>query len=83
MQLLDKLPLNGHKSWIGGVAMIVIGVASFLISLVSPDNAYGISLLSAVEAISVGLGIIGIAHKVDKAGRAATWRDNVNEARNK
>lgn len=64
--LLDSLPLNGQKTYISGVCMIVIGVSGLVMGYVQPDSPLAISLDRSVELIVGGLAILGIGHKLDK-----------------
>jgi hypothetical protein len=63
--MMDKLP-NG-KSLASGIALIVLGVAGLVVKLFSPESEFAMDVESAIAAISAGLGIIGLAHKSERA----------------
>ena len=65
--LLDALPLNGNKTYISGVIMIVVGVSGLIMSNIQPDSPVALSFDRAVELVVGGLAILGIGHKIDKA----------------
>lgn len=65
--LLDTLPLNGSKTYISGVIMIVIGISGAIMGVVQPDSPFAIPVEKAVELVVGGLAILGIGHKLDKA----------------
>jgi len=65
--LLDSLPMNGNKTYISGILMIVIGVSGGIMSVVQPESPFAMPLEKAVELVVGGLAILGIGHKLDKA----------------
>ena len=58
MELLDKLPLNGYKTLISGVLLIIFGVTGYLTG--------NLEAFIAMGYITGGLSILGIGHKIDK-----------------
>ena len=59
----------GWKSLTGGIALIILGMASLMVRLVAPDTDFGMDSEASIAAIAAGLGIIGLADKAERARR--------------
>lgn len=57
--------MKGWKTWTGGGAMVLTGVAMLLTMLSSGDFS---DLTAALTTIAGGISVIGIGHKIEKAG---------------
>ena len=62
--LLDESPLNGSKTYITGIVMILVGAGAIWLE-VGGHNGY-LSRESAIEMIFAGIGFITFGHKIDK-----------------
>lgn len=59
--------MSGWKTWAAGLGA-VLGGAALVLKGVAGDSFDFESIKQGVAAIIAGLGIIGIGHKVEKAG---------------
>lgn len=59
--------MSGWKSWAAGLGSIASGVAMIL-NAVATDGFSFDALKEGVGLIVFGLGVLGVAHKVEKAG---------------
>lgn len=57
--LLARIPLNGNKTWLAGLGLIVYAIAGFVTGNLDFDHA--------AERLLEGLAIVGIGHKFEKA----------------
>lgn len=62
--------LNGKKTWIGGLVLIVAGIAR-LVEWYQGGMSDTTALENAITSIGGGLGVIGIGHKLTKQDAAA------------
>lgn len=51
--------MKGWKTWVGAIGMAIVGIYEISEGQVE----------SGVGKIALGLGLIGVGHKVEKAGR--------------
>lgn len=59
--------LDGYKTKIGGVGLILVGVTG-IISQIFPDQGLPVvDLETAIGSMAAGLAALGIGHKVEKA----------------
>lgn len=70
-KLLDSLPLNGKKSVISAVVMIIIGIAGFVMSFVDPESQHAMDPNTAIATIMAGVALLGIRHGVEKNSKNA------------
>lgn len=62
--------LDGYKTKIGGVGLILIGVVG-LIGHYWPDTGIkGMDIERALDSISLGIATLGLGHKAEKAKQA-------------
>ena len=59
--------MTGWKTWAAGIGSIASGVAMIL-NAVAQDGFSFDALKEGIGLITFGLGLIGIGHKVEKAG---------------
>ena len=59
--------MSGWKTWTAGLASIASGVAMILTSVASDGFSFD-ALKEGIGLIVAGLGIIGVGHKIEKAG---------------
>ena len=58
--------MTGWKTWAAGLASILGGVAAILTVISSGDFNFE-AIQGGIAMIALGLGMIGIGHKVEKA----------------
>ena len=65
--------MNGYKTYIAGVCLILVGLAGAVLGFVMPGSEHGTDLNTAAEIIlegltimGFGLGFVGIRHAVQK-----------------
>ena len=59
--------MSGWKSWAAGLGSIASGVA-LILNAVAADGFSFDALQEGIALLVAGFGILGIAHKVEKAG---------------
>lgn len=64
-KFMEGFGMTGWKTWAGGIAGILTGLAIVISALSSGDYSH---ISEGVLAISGGLAVIGIGHKIEKAG---------------
>lgn len=64
--LLDLLPLNGNKTYLSGIALLLLGVGGIILKYADPTSEFGLSVEQGIQLILAGLAALGIGHKVDK-----------------
>lgn len=62
--------MTGWKTWAAGIGTIIAGVGQCLTSINWENFSIGEGFNQGVVTIGIGLGMIGIGHKVEKAGNA-------------
>jgi ABC-type cobalamin transport system permease subunit len=60
--------LDGRKTYLGGVGLILTGVVGLIGHIVPDMNLPKVSVDNALASISAGLAVFGIGHKIEKAG---------------
>lgn len=75
LALLNAIPGNEWKTYVGGVCTILVGLGGLVSWLLDEKGASAIEPMEAIGLITVGLTALGIGHKVDKS------RDEVRKSR--
>jgi hypothetical protein len=61
--------MTGWKTWLSGLALIVTGLFAAIQGIVDLlSGGTGEGLQAAIMTIASGLAVLGIGHKVEKAG---------------
>lgn len=63
--LLDALPFDGYKTYIIGVASILIGAGGIALRFAGREE-YSLSIEEGRDLILYGFGLLALGHKVDK-----------------
>lgn len=58
--------LDGKKTYLAGIGLILIGVGGFLISVTGFDSAHAMTLQESGMTVVSGLGLLGLGHKFQK-----------------
>lgn len=58
--------MNGKKTYIAGIALIITGVAGFVLGFVQPESAHAMGFDAAFALVMNGLGFVGVRHAIDK-----------------
>jgi hypothetical protein len=69
MRIFESGPLailNGGKSFLAGLGLVLVGAAGITLSFVSPDSEFAMLPQEAMETVCAGLAIWGLAHKLEK-----------------
>lgn len=62
--------LNGRKTWLGGLVLILTGIVR-IVDWYQSGMTDVTALENAVTSIGAGLGVIGIGHKLVKQNNAS------------
>jgi hypothetical protein len=62
---LDQLPLDGSKSYLTGIAMILIGGGGLILKWFEVEE-FSLSIEDGRNLILAGFALISVAHKMDK-----------------
>jgi hypothetical protein len=73
---MDKLPLNGQKTYVAGGLAITIGLASFILNFISENPPVLLSNQESFGALVTGLITLGIGHKLQKLLESIKFLDN-------
>ena len=71
-KLLSALPLNGQKTNISGVAMILLGISGLVLFFTDAKSPYAMEPNAAAATIVAGLGLLGLRHGIEKASVTLT-----------
>lgn len=58
--------LNGKKTYIAGVALMLVAVAGFVLNFVQPEAAQAMPFDAAFALFLNGLGFFGVRHAIAK-----------------
>lgn len=72
--------MRGYKTWTAGAALMLPGLAQIGLALLAAKDGSGLdinAMQSGITMFGAGLGVVGIGHKIEKAGDLISSQLNI------